>query len=306
MRRLSALAFAAILALSVAAPATAKDHPSGGLDMFSATVDAATAGRLSKAGYDIADQQIQAGREGPSEPGAVRQGSISAPRRRRDHHRHPRQAGQDGAPARRPPGRQRVQRLAVVGREGRHPRRAVRHRQEERGLREARGPRPHRPGSRDHRPQGDPGGQGTEGRIAAGVPVHVEPARPRMDLGRGQSTAAALDPRPAQAREPRDHQPAQDHRAVVHHLANPDGYQYTFDHERLWRKNLRDNNGDGQIAAGDGVDPNRNFDEHWDYDNEGSSTNPSSDTYRGPAPGIRARDEGGCRAASTGSSRRSW
>ena len=60
MRRLSALAFAAILALSVAAPATAKDHPSGGLDMFSATVDAATAGRLAKAGYDIADQQTQA------------------------------------------------------------------------------------------------------------------------------------------------------------------------------------------------------------------------------------------------------
>jgi hypothetical protein len=53
--------------------------------------------------------------------------------------------------------------------------------------------------------------------------------------------------------------------------ANPDGYQYTFDHERLWRKNLRDNNGDGQITVGDGVDPNRNFDSKWGFDNEGSS-----------------------------------
>jgi Zinc carboxypeptidase/Immune inhibitor A peptidase M6 len=67
-------------------------------------------------------------------------------------------------------------------------------------------------------------------------------------------------------------------------VANPDGYQYTFDNVRLWRKNLRDNNGDGQISGVDGVDPNRNFNEHWNYDNEGSSTLTSSDTYRGPAP----------------------
>jgi hypothetical protein len=67
-------------------------------------------------------------------------------------------------------------------------------------------------------------------------------------------------------------------------VANPDGYQYTFDHERLWRKNLRDNNGDGQTQIGDGVDPNRNFPNHWGYDEEGSSSIQSSETYRGPAP----------------------
>jgi hypothetical protein len=65
--------------------------------------------------------------------------------------------------------------------------------------------------------------------------------------------------------------------------ANPDGYQYSFDVERLWRKNLRDNNGDGQIGVGDGVDPNRNFAEHWGYDNEGSSPDPAAETYRGPS-----------------------
>ena len=67
-------------------------------------------------------------------------------------------------------------------------------------------------------------------------------------------------------------------------VANPDGYEYTFDVERLWRKNLRDNNGDGQTTVGDGVDPNRNFPNHFKYDEEGSSSIASSDTYRGPAP----------------------
>jgi hypothetical protein len=66
-------------------------------------------------------------------------------------------------------------------------------------------------------------------------------------------------------------------------VANPDGYQYTFQSPdtRLWRKNLRDNNGNGTIEVGDGVDPNRNYPEHFMYDQEGSSSVPSSDTYRG-------------------------
>ncbi|MCP3756685.1 M14 family metallopeptidase [Streptomyces sp. TBY4] len=69
--------------------------------------------------------------------------------------------------------------------------------------------------------------------------------------------------------------------------ANPDGYDYTFapDGQRLWRKNLRDNNADGKITAGDGVDLNRNFTYKWGYDNEGSSPNESSETYRGAKPG---------------------
>jgi Zinc carboxypeptidase len=66
---------------------------------------------------------------------------------------------------------------------------------------------------------------------------------------------------------------------------NPDGYQYTFDVERLWRKNMRDNDGDGEITRLDGVDPNRNLPEHWNWDDEGSNTLVSSDTYRGPAAG---------------------
>jgi hypothetical protein len=69
-------------------------------------------------------------------------------------------------------------------------------------------------------------------------------------------------------------------------VANPDGYDYTFTPgNRLWRKNLRDNNNDGSIdPTTDGVDPNRNFATNWNYDDEGSSGDPGSETYRGTAP----------------------
>ncbi|HWM12179.1 MAG TPA: M14 family zinc carboxypeptidase [Solirubrobacteraceae bacterium] len=68
-------------------------------------------------------------------------------------------------------------------------------------------------------------------------------------------------------------------------VANPDGYDFTFtEGQRLWRKNLRDNNGDGTIAPGDGVDLNRNYAYKFGYDNEGSSPDAASETYRGPGP----------------------
>ena len=68
-------------------------------------------------------------------------------------------------------------------------------------------------------------------------------------------------------------------------IANPDGYDFTFTPEnRLWRKNLRDNDDDGQITAIDGVDPNRNFPTRWSYDDEGSNREPPSETYHGTGP----------------------
>jgi zinc carboxypeptidase/immune inhibitor InhA-like protein len=68
-------------------------------------------------------------------------------------------------------------------------------------------------------------------------------------------------------------------------VINVDGYDLTHNPEyRLWRKNLRDNDGDGQFTNLDGVDPNRNFSYHWGYDDEGSSPYPESETYRGRGP----------------------
>ncbi|NAZ88351.1 M14 family metallopeptidase, partial [Kineococcus indalonis] len=79
-------------------------------------------------------------------------------------------------------------------------------------------------------------------------------------------------------------------------VANPDGYDFSFEEgQRLWRKNLRDNDGDGETTPADGVDLNRNFPTRWGYDDEGSSPDPASETYRGPSPAsepeTRALDE---------------
>ncbi|UCC81378.1 MAG: zinc carboxypeptidase [Candidatus Zixiibacteriota bacterium] len=60
---------------------------------------------------------------------------------------------------------------------------------------------------------------------------------------------------------------------------NPDGYEYNRltnpGGGGMWRKNRR---------PGDGVDLNRNWGYMWGYDNYGSSPDPWSETYRGPAP----------------------
>jgi len=59
---------------------------------------------------------------------------------------------------------------------------------------------------------------------------------------------------------------------------NPDGYAYSRDHNRMWRKTRSDNGG---IFGCKGVDANRNYGHHW---NEGGSSNDRcSDTYHGPS-----------------------
>ncbi|MBI5474432.1 MAG: immune inhibitor A [Ignavibacteriae bacterium] len=66
-------------------------------------------------------------------------------------------------------------------------------------------------------------------------------------------------------------------------VVNPDGYEYNRATNPsgggMWRKNRRNNGGSY------GVDPNRNYgpDYMWNASNGGSSTSPTSETYRGPS-----------------------
>jgi len=64
-------------------------------------------------------------------------------------------------------------------------------------------------------------------------------------------------------------------------VINVDGYEIATKTDPHWRKNARDNDGDGQFSPGDGVDLNRNFDFNWQTS---GSSKPSSTSYRGPFP----------------------
>lgn len=72
-------------------------------------------------------------------------------------------------------------------------------------------------------------------------------------------------------------------------LVNPDGRYLSYHMDTTWRKNARDNDGDGppdvsSQPGNDGVDLNRNFPLGWADDDIQSSGEKYFNTYRGPGP----------------------
>eukprot|EP01095_Lingulamoeba_sp_RSL-Kostka_P010938 TRINITY_DN4023_c0_g1_i1.p1 TRINITY_DN4023_c0_g1~~TRINITY_DN4023_c0_g1_i1.p1 ORF type:complete len:318 (+),score=71.56 TRINITY_DN4023_c0_g1_i1:15-968(+) len=67
----------------------------------------------------------------------------------------------------------------------------------------------------------------------------------------------------------------QTYQYVLIPISNPDGYEYSINTNRMWRKNRRENENSNCY----GVDINRNWD--YEYNTGGSSSSPCSDTYRG-------------------------
>jgi len=66
-------------------------------------------------------------------------------------------------------------------------------------------------------------------------------------------------------------------------MANPDGYEYSRKHDRMWRKTRARTGAKnllGQVCHG--VDPNRNFGYGWG--GYGASEHPCKETYRGKGP----------------------
>jgi len=64
---------------------------------------------------------------------------------------------------------------------------------------------------------------------------------------------------------------------IIVPILNVDGYVYTHEQQRMWRKNRQPTQGSTCI----GIDLNRNYDAHWS--GPGASPNPCSDTYYGTA-----------------------
>jgi hypothetical protein len=66
-------------------------------------------------------------------------------------------------------------------------------------------------------------------------------------------------------------------------ILNPEGHNVVMNGiDTIWRKNKRDNNNNGFFDLdSDGVDLNRNYDFNWE---QGGSSDPASEYYRGPYP----------------------
>ncbi len=68
------------------------------------------------------------------------------------------------------------------------------------------------------------------------------------------------------------------YKIIVIPVLNPDGFEFSIYYDRMWRKNRVINFDNSR-----GVDNNRNYGYKWGL-SDGSSSNPSSETYRGKAP----------------------
>ncbi|XP_017476951.1 PREDICTED: zinc carboxypeptidase-like [Rhagoletis zephyria] len=72
---------------------------------------------------------------------------------------------------------------------------------------------------------------------------------------------------------------AENHDWYIVPVLNVDGFVYTHDTDRMWRKTRQPVNFSSCIGA----DPNRNFDSHW-MENNGASADPCAQTYAGTEP----------------------
>ncbi|XP_050741360.1 zinc carboxypeptidase [Drosophila biarmipes] len=72
---------------------------------------------------------------------------------------------------------------------------------------------------------------------------------------------------------------AENHDWYIVPVFNVDGFVYTHEKDRMWRKTRQPS----EISSCVGVDPNRNFDSYW-MESGGASSDPCAEDYGGPNP----------------------
>ena len=180
----------------------------------------------------------------------------------------------------------RRRRLPPVQRQGRPPGGDPQDRAGEPGPHQGRLHRQDRQRAGHPRPQGDQGRQEDQGRLQAVRAVHVQPARPRVDHPGDDPAADALLPRQLR------HGPARSRRSSTppscgsscRPTPTATTTRFTATATACGARTCATTTATAKITTGDGVDLNRNFAYKWGYDNEGSSPNPASETYRGTGP----------------------
>ena len=287
MRRwtIVACALVAVLAWAGIAQAGAKRQVS--LNFYRATVSQAKYHKMLAKDVDVAAATTR-GKKVTLQICADEGPGSRPPRPGRDRHGHPQLEGPD-----RPPGGsradvQRLQRLARLRRPGRAARMDVQTREGKPAAGQARGHRPHRRGPRDHRAEADPGREGRAGRQPPGGSLQRDPARPRVDRARGRPAAAALlHRRVAGERQGRSRTCSRHASCGSSSSPTRTATSTRSDPERACggrtcatttatARSPRSATASTRTAT---------IPEHWNYDDEGSVGDPSSDTYRGPSAG---------------------
>ena len=270
-------------------------RPTASLDLYTGVVSSETLARIVRQGYDIADARPGAG--GVQVDLVLTKAEVA--KLRRD--------GVDLQPRRDAQGRSQAQRAAeqaasgfTVWRSYDAPggiRDELYDRPAQLADREARGDRAHAAGARDRRAEGHEKCEDTRRRHAAGRPLHVarstrasgSPPRSTAGCSTTSWTATARTPTP----------PTSSTRPSCGSCWSPTRTA-TSTHsttQRLWRKNLRDNDGDGQITGERRRRPEPQLQRRLGLRQRGLvDAARRATTYRGTGPGVGAGDTGASRA----------
>ncbi|XP_044251839.2 zinc carboxypeptidase [Drosophila takahashii] len=128
-------------------------------------------------------------------------------------------------------------------------------------------------------------GTSTQGNAIKGVKLSSSPSNKAIFIESGIHAREWIAPAAATyiidqlltSQDPGVQKLAQDYNWFVFPCVNPDGYKYTFEHDRMWRKNRQ------LFGTCRGVDLNRNYPDHWN--STGSSSDPTRYDFAGPSAG---------------------